>query len=413
MIRTQKKILFISYDGMTDPLGQSQVLPYLLGLSKHGHKIFLLSCEKKEVFSQNKGIIENLVRDTGITWIPMAYTKNPPVFSTAMDVYKIKRKAKKIHREHQLDMVHTRAGVPALIGLWMKKKFGIKFLNDIRDFYADSRVDGYMWNLKNPLYLMVYKYFKRKEAEQIALNDGIVCLTAAAEKVVRALPEFVPGTPLEIIPCSADLDLFDPAAIGAAQTADLKKQFGILPGELVVTYLGSVSGLYLTDEVMHFCKIVSDRIPAVKFLFIAPIRHKEIAEAAEKFNIPAEKMIIKKASRKEVPLFLSVSDYSLFFIRPCFSRKSQSPTKHGEIMAMGIPVITNRGIGDVEEIIEHYRSGFVVKAFSEEEYAAVVDKIMAGVKFDPDSIRNGAVAFYALSAAIEKYRRLYDNVLNK
>ncbi len=31
-------ILYISYDGMTDPLGQSQVLPYLKGLAKKGYK---------------------------------------------------------------------------------------------------------------------------------------------------------------------------------------------------------------------------------------------------------------------------------------------------------------------------------------------------------------------------------------
>ncbi len=407
----KKNILFISYDGMTDPLGQSQVLPYLLGLSKYGYKIFLLSCEKKQAFEQNKEIIENLVKDSGITWVPLYYTKTPPVISTVLDVYKIKKEAKKIHRQHKLDMVHTRAGVPALIGLWMKKKFGIKFLNDIRDFYADSRVDGYMWDLKNPMYRMVYKFFKRKEAEQIAVNDGIVCLTSAAEKVVRALPEFVKDTPLEIIPCSADLELFNPAAITKEQTAEIKIQFGIKPADLVITYLGSVGGLYLTDEVMHFCKVVSDKIPAVKFLFIAPIRHKEIAEAAARFNIPAEKLIIKKASRKEVPLFLSVSNFSVFFIRPCFSRKSQSPTKHGEIMAMGIPVITNKGIGDVEEIIQEYKSGIVIKGFSEEEYAGVAEKIISGDTFNSVTIRKGAETFYDLSSAVKKYIRIYDRLL--
>ena len=40
------RALYISYDGMTDPLGRSQVLPYLQGLSERGHEITLLSCEK-------------------------------------------------------------------------------------------------------------------------------------------------------------------------------------------------------------------------------------------------------------------------------------------------------------------------------------------------------------------------------
>ena len=94
----QKKILFISYDGMTDPLGQSQVLPYLLVLSKFGYKIFLLSCEKEQSFIQNKEIINNLIKDSDIEWMPLAYTKNPPVISTMLDVYKLKKEAKRIHR---------------------------------------------------------------------------------------------------------------------------------------------------------------------------------------------------------------------------------------------------------------------------------------------------------------------------
>ena len=406
-----KNVLFISYDGITDPLGQSQILPYLLGLSKHGFKIFLLSCEKSEPFSRNKEIIDNLIKDSGIVWQPLSYTKNPPVVSSWLDVLKIKRAAKKIHKKHGLDMVHTRAGVPAIIGLWLKKKFGIKFLNDVRDFYADSRVDGGMWNLKNPLYKTVHSYFKRQEEEQYKFNDGIVCLTHAAKSVITALPQYKKEIPLEIVPCSADIELFNRAKISDEQIAAVKADFGIKPDDIIITYLGSVGGLYLTEEMMHFCKTVSDKIPAAKFLFISPIRHAEIAAAASGYGIPAEKLIIKKAARKEVPLFLSVSNFSMFLIKPCFSRKAQSPTKHGELMAMGIPVITNQGIGDVEEIIKRYQSGMVIKSFSEAEYARVADEILAGKSYNTAAIRKGAEEYYALSSAIEKYNRIYNSIL--
>ena len=33
--KSNKKALFLSYDGLTDPLGQSQVLPYLRIISKY------------------------------------------------------------------------------------------------------------------------------------------------------------------------------------------------------------------------------------------------------------------------------------------------------------------------------------------------------------------------------------------
>ena len=38
-----RRALFLSYDGMTDPLGPSQVLPYLVGLAARGHRITLIS----------------------------------------------------------------------------------------------------------------------------------------------------------------------------------------------------------------------------------------------------------------------------------------------------------------------------------------------------------------------------------
>jgi len=397
---------------MTDPLGQSQVLPYLQGLSSYGYKIFLLSCEKEQVFASNKPTIDKLVAAAGITWIPVSYTKNPPVLSTILDILKLRRTAKKIHQQHGLDMVHTRPGVPALVGLWMKRKFGIKFLNDIREFYADSRVEGHMWNLKNPLYKMVYHFFKRKETEAIVRNDGIVCLTYAAEKIIQQWPEYKKNIPLEVIPCSADLELFNPAAITGERRAALQKELGIVPGDFIVTYLGSIGGWYLTGEMLQFCKILADVMPAAKFLFISPHRHDEIAAAAAKHQLDARRIIVKKASRTEVPQLLSLSNFSIFFIRPCYSKQSSSPTKHGEIMAMGIPLITNSGVGDVEKIVEEYHSGIIIHDFNEQEYTTAAAKIAAGPQYDTAGIRKGAESFYSLTSAIEKYNRIYANILN-
>ncbi len=408
-----KKILFISYDGMTDPLGQSQVIPYLQGLSNKGYTIFLLSCEKEQVFPQYQTWVNQLLQGYDIKWIPLNYTKNPPVFSTLIDIIKLKKAAKKIHRDHHIDMVHTRPGVPALVGLWMKKKMGIKFLNDIREFYADSRVEGHMWNLKNPVYKMIYRLFKKKEAEQVKQSDGIVCLTLAAEKIIRQWPEYNKNIPLEVIPCAADMFLFDPAQIDGAKRAELKAALQIGNDDLVVSYLGSIGGWYLIDEMMRFYKILANKEPNVKFLFISPHRHEEIIAAAARSGLAREKMITRKATRQEVPLLLSLSDYSVFFIRPCYSKRSSSPTKHGEIMAMGIPLITNSGVGDVEEIVLKYDSGIVIDRFTEEAFTAAAGKVVSGKSYDATVIRQGAKDFYALDSAIEKYNKIYNAILNQ
>jgi len=408
-----KNILFISYDGMTDPLGQSQVIPYLEGLSLAGYNIFLLSCEKKQVYHQHKKAIREMLDKSGINWMPLNYTKKPPVISTLIDIIKMKQAAGKIHRQHRMDMVHTRPGVPALVGLWMKKRMGVKFLNDIREFYADSRVEGKMWNVANPLYKTVYDFFKRKETEAVEKSDGIVCLTYAAEKIIRTWPAYKNNIPLEVIPCSADLALFNPDKITDAEKEILKAELNITHDDIVISYLGSIGGWYLVDEMMRFCKILCDKIPATKLLFISPHRHEEIRIAAAKAGIMEERVIIQKANRQQVPRLLSLSKYSVFFIRPCYSKQSSSPTKHGEIMAMGIPLITNSGVGDVETIVNRFNAGIIIGSFAEEEYKKAADKIAAGISFSTDDIRKGAKEFYSLEEANKKYISIYNRILGQ
>ena len=217
-----KNILFISYDGMTDPLGQSQVIPYIIGLTKYGYQFTILSCEKPARFQQNKNHVDEILEPYSIKWVPIAYHKKPPVLSSIYDVAMLKRKATQLHTLQKFDMVHTRAGIPSLIGLWMKKKFNVKFLHDVREFYADSRVDGGIWNLKNPLYKIIYKYFKRIEEEEVKRCDGMVCLTYAAKKIIQQWPQYSEKVILEVIPCSTDMALFDPEQINPEQKEKLK-----------------------------------------------------------------------------------------------------------------------------------------------------------------------------------------------
>ena len=407
----QKKILFISYDGMTDPLGQSQVIPYLQGLSKKGFQFFLLSCEKQEAFSKNEAAVKTILAGYNIEWITIPYTKTPPVLSTIKDIINLKKEAKRIHQRYHIDMVHTRAGIPSLVGLWMKRTMGVKFLHDVREFYADSRVDGRIWNINNPLFKIIYRYFKKKEEEQVAVSDGMVCLTYAAEKIIRNLPEYKKTVPLKVIPCSADLDLFDPSIINVSQKQQLQKDLGIAENDFVVSYLGSIGGWYMTNEMLRFCKLLSHQKPETKFLFISPHLHDVIAAEANKYGLPADKLIVKHGKRNEVPALLSLSSYSLFFIKPCFSKLSSSPTKHGEIMAMGIPVITNSGVGDVKVIVDKYEAGYVVDNFTDEAFNIVISKMLAPNSFDSDYIRNGATEFYSLKKAVELYEEIYNEIL--
>jgi len=162
---------------MTDPLGQSQVLPYLIAMTKYGYKFTILSFEKKGPYKKDRKITENILDKAGIVWCPLFYTKKPPVLSKIYDRWQIRRAALKLHKKSNFHMVHCRSYVSAEIGLILKKRYGVKFVFDMRGFWADEKVDNGQWNVKNPVFKMIYHYYKRKEAAFLLHADAIVSLT--------------------------------------------------------------------------------------------------------------------------------------------------------------------------------------------------------------------------------------------
>jgi len=115
-------------------------------------------------------------------------------------------------------------------------------------------------------------------------------------------------------------------------------------------------------------------------------------------------IIIRPAKRKEVPVLLSMSNWSIFFIKPSYSKISSSPTKQGEIMAMGIPVICNKGVGDTEAIVTKYNSGIAVTE-NDETACSKMDSF----QFNPQNIRNGAAAYFSLESGVAKYLTIYQS----
>src|ERR1043165_1683937 len=130
MSLTARNVLYISYNGMLEPLGQSQVIPYLKELSKLGIKYWLLSYERSAAFSaagiERKRALRDELNAHGIEWHVLRYHQTPSVPATAFDVAAGVRSASRLVRRHQIEMVHARAHIPAAIALRLKRRFGLK-----------------------------------------------------------------------------------------------------------------------------------------------------------------------------------------------------------------------------------------------------------------------------------------------
>ncbi|GAB3288159.1 glycosyltransferase family 4 protein [Hymenobacter tenuis] len=396
---------------MTDPLGQSQVLPYLVGLSKAGYNVTLLSTEKKERFSQHKKTIGEITEQAGIRWEHIFFTRKPPVLAKFYDRYQLRQKALALHKEVRFDMTHCRSYVSAEVGLLLKQKFGVKFLFDMRGFWVDERVEGGMWNMQSPIYRRAYRTYKRKEAEFIAAADGIISLTENGKGEMQTWASYS-GTPITVIPCSADFSVFPLLTKHDRQIARQKLGYGA--EELVISYLGSIGAWYLLDEMLAQFAVIKQIYPGAKMLFITQEPKEMVLAAARKITGLAETdFTVKSATRKQVPELVAASDLNLFFIKQSYSKKASSPTKLGEILAMGLPVICNDGVGDVADIIWQTNGGTVVSDLSEVGYEAAARSIPELLQKDGTILRRKAQKYYDLETAIGRYKGEYKRLLGK
>jgi glycosyltransferase involved in cell wall biosynthesis len=404
-------VLYMLYDGLTDSLGRSQVLPYILGLRKLGHTFTLVSCEKPERFDRDKQNIQKIVEDVGIKWVPLTYSASPPVLSTVYDVFQLRKTAERLHAETPFDIVHCRSYITSIVGLEMKRKHGVKFIFDMRAFYADERVDGKLWNLKNPIFKAVYNYFKKKEIEFLSEADYSISLTSKGKDIIHGW-ETIQNQPVdvEVIPCCADLDHFHPSQIDKSLQSDLKAKFNLSDDDFVITYLGSIGTWYLLDEMLDFFKVLVEKRPNSKFLFITTDKPETILNPAKEKGISAERVIISSAKREEVPTFLSLANAAIFFIQPVFSKSGSSPTKHGEMLGMGLPVIANSGVGDVDSIIVDTNSGILVKEFTTVAYEKAVEQIDDLLKIPAETLQATAQKYYSLEEGVKKYDTIYKSL---
>ena len=404
-----KKLLFISNDGMTDPLGQSQVIPYLKKLSAQGYHFTILSVEKKDKFEKNGSLIKQMLADAGIEWQTLFFTSSPPVLSKLYDQNRLNAKAKQLHSRKQFDFIHCRSYVAAAAALKLKKRTGVPFLFDMRGFWVDERVDSGLWNLANPLYNFFYKTYKKKEKTYFAGSAHIISLTEKGkQELVKNYN--VSASKVTVIPCCADLAHFDFNRFTINQKGALRKEWNIEAGTKIISYLGSLGGWYMTDEMLDFYAVLRKQISNSRFLFIThDAKEKIIALAATK-GIPADEILVKPASREQVPLFLSISNWSIFFIKDLYSKKASSPTKQGEIMGMGVPLICN-DIGDTGIIVEETKTGAIVNGFNEQEYKSIVARLNELAEISKQHIRESAYEYYDLDKGVENYLLSYREVL--
>ena len=407
-----RKVLFISYNGMLDPLGQSQVIPYLRALSEQGVQFTLLSFERSRAYTpEGHKACEELRRDlavAGIDWHWLRYHKSPSLPATSYDVLAGIRYGSRLVRDKQIEMVHARSYIPATIALRLKRRFGVKMIFDVRGLMADEYFDAGHWRKEST----PYRITKAMERRALAAADGVVTLTERIWPIINTWDGLSDRhVAHEVVPCCADLELFKFSQFNRERR---RRELG-LEDRFVVVYSGSIDGWYLTESMADFFAVLLKQNPQAHALWLTTGNHDRIRTLMQTRGIEEKDYTLLATTTADVPSYLSASDAGLAFIKPCFSKLASSPTKYAEYLACGLPLIINCGIGDSDTLVTREQTGVLVGEFNQDAYQSAIAALEDFVVHSEQTRRrNREVAerlFDVRRVGVERYAHLYESVL--
>lgn len=363
------RALYLCYFGLREPLVQTQVLPYLRELSRGGRvEVFLLTFEPDErrAWTQQarKEQREKLAAE-GIRWHTLPYHKRPSALVTPFDILAGAWTAARLVRRHAITILHARGHIPMAMALLVRRWLAVRVLFDVRGLLADEYADAGVWAEGS----LPFRIVRRLENVGMRAADQIVVLTRRLRDrlVERGLAT---ADRIEVIPCCVDFARFEAAEEATREPESVAERFEVVTA-------GSVTGLYLLEEMARFFLALRAQRPDAFFRILTTSEPREAAGLLLRTGLRAEDFWIGAVSPAEVPARLRRAHLGVSFRKATFSQIAASPTKIPEYLAAGLPVVCNAGIGDMDALIRQERVGVILENFDAESYAAAAGAALA------------------------------------
>lgn len=342
ILKKKYSVLYISYDGILENIGQSQILPLLKKISKNWNLILMTFEKKKDLNNIKKKHILDEINKHKIKSIFNIYSDYIYYFSSILNFIKGNIKLIKILLFTNIKIVHLRSLMPALIILPYIYIFNFKIIFDIRGFWIDEKVERRGLNKKS----FTYFFFKKIEKIFIYKSDTIVCLTNESKKIIKKIYNLKDKT-IVVIPTCVDQNLFYPKKI--------KKNNDIIN----LGYIGTTSGAYNFNLVVQTFKKLLNINEKYKLTVISNDTYDDIKKIFLRNNVDTKFFSILNIEHKKINSEINKLDLGIFYLNNNFSIKASFPTKIAEFLACGVPIICNNFNEDVFNILLSNKFGYI------------------------------------------------------
>jgi glycosyltransferase involved in cell wall biosynthesis len=392
------RTLYICYFGLREPLVQTQVLPYLRELVKNGLGVALLTFEpdlRRKWTTRELEETRATLRAEGIDWNSLPYHKRPSVPATVYDIFAGAWRAARIARRGACNVLHARAHVPLAMSLLAQMLVRTRIVFDMRGLMAEEYADAGVWSEKS----LAFRVVKRLEREGLGRADRIVVLTQRMRAWLVG-EQLAHGDAITVVPCCVDLSRYVSGDVAKSERFE-------------VVYAGSVTGLYMLQEMARFFIELKQQEPGALLRILTNSPGAETSAVLTGAGLSANEFQVVSVAPADVPRHLRRAHLGISFRKPTFSQIAASPTKIPEYLAAGLPVVSNSGIGDTDELLQGERVGVLVREFTREAYASAVATALR-LAHEPDISKRCVEAarkhFDLQSVGGRGYGNLYRNL---
>jgi len=410
-------VLYVTPDGITSPLGYSQIVRPILGLADRGYDYDLVSVERNrdlERFDHFRRLEKRLGRH-GIEWDTVEFRAGGTAMDAASMLVRLVAKVLARASEDEYDLLHFRSYHPGPAALAADLMYDLPYLLDNRGYWIDERIDEGRW-FHNDAVLQIAREI---ESWIYRRSTAVVSLTEIAADDIRrgTFCDWSGDQPVVTIPTCVDYASFSLEYRTGERNRDAvpDSMEETLEECLTVGYIGAINASYRVDDSLRLCRKIFERRDDVRLVCLTR-QDEEMDERLEAHGISRDRVFVTEVEHRDIPQWMSLLDWGLLLLNTTRAKRASMPTKLAEYFATGVRPIHHGCNEEVGKWVQRTGTGLSLESTREESLEEAATNIAETGPSDPTAIRElregreEARDHFALQSGIDRYEELLDTL---
>ena len=366
-------VTYLSVDSIQEGVGSSQITPLILGLAEKDKNVCLITFEKTKPSNE----LHEMFSKAGVAWIVKEFGKPGSVGGiTRLNTLR--------SSVPESTVLHGRSDVATTAAIWSSIEAPV--LWDVRSLWSDQRllIGTAGWNS------LTARGARTLEDIAAKKSTAMSTLTAAVVPFLEQRHKRIP-TIREVIPTCVQTSKF---------------LLSPMPnGEITCLLSGTFNNYYDIDRTRQILEEIR------KTVKLRTIWARANESSMEKLGVGED--IIVSATHSEMPNLVKQSHFGIAICKQdnFDSLAAAVPTKIGEFLATGRPVIVSNGIGDLDQLLSNSQTGVVIDHRNSLETVAEQIVLLLKDSETPSRCRELATQHFDMNKAIDRYLKIYDRML--